>query len=387
MAETRRLCFLRGSLLHNIIGATDRVIANHFVGLDWDVHLITISFDCAEPATRAPTLRAGVNTWAAWTMGIPIVQGLLASLTSLKILLEINPDVIVVNDGLGLAASLYKLLRPRTRIVMDVRSIPVSSSPLYIQFSNLMLRASLTFTPYDALSIITSGMLEDLRKEFGFNKNVPVAVWGSGVDEVLFDPSKHDRDAARAQLGVQPDETLLVYHGSIAIGRNLEVLPGVLEHLRRLDSRKYKLLIFGDGPQWPAIRAEANRLDVTDLLITPATVPLEAVPGLLVAADAGIIPLPRHPWWEHQAPMKLYEYLAMRLPMVAVNLTAHQGISSAIQLTEGSDAQSLAQGVLELLPRINASLRDQARRDAMRYTWAGQAQKLAPLLEATKEPA
>ena len=210
---------------------------------------------------------------------------------------------------------------------------------------------------------------------------MPTTVWGSGVDEVLFDPSRTDRAKARADLGIRADETVLVYHGSIAIGRNLEVLPGVLAHLRTHDQRKYKLLIFGDGPQWDAIRSEAARLGVADMLVTPPTVPLERVPQLLSAADAGIIPLPRHPWWEHQAPMKLYEYLAMRLPMVAVNLEAHHGISDAIELTEDSSAQSLAEGVLRLLPRINDDLRDEARRDALRFTWAAQAKTLEPLLK------
>ena len=369
-----RLCFLRGSRFDSLIGSTDRLIVPYFHSRGWDTHLVLMSF-----RRRAMQDRDGVRTWAAWTVRIPLVRGLVGNMTAFLTLCRIRPDVVVCNIGLGLAGSAYRWLRPRTFLVVDVRSQPVSARPARTAVHTLMFRLLMRFMPFDAFSVISAGMLEEMRLTYGLRREVPTAIWGSGVDVDLFDPERYDREAVRARLGIARDETVLVYHGIFALGRNLEVLPGMLEILR--EAGMFRLLLFGDGPVYASIRKEIEHRGLSAAATTFGLVPVTSVPELLVAADLGVIPLDG-PQWENQSPMKLYEFLAMRLPVIATNLAAHRGISVAVQIVQGAPtADALAQSALDVLARDSGTLRQQARRDVLESTWTAQAKRLEPLLD------
>lgn len=83
-------------------------------------------------------------------------------------------------------------------------------------------------------------------RQFGFRR---LRIWGRGVDTERFHP-RYRSEAWRASVGLQPDETLLLYVGRLAAEKRVELLP---EALRGLD--KARLVLVGDGPY----RAELER--------------------------------------------------------------------------------------------------------------------------------
>jgi glycosyltransferase involved in cell wall biosynthesis len=42
--------------------------------------------------------------------------------------------------------------------------------------------------------------------------------------------------------------------------------------------------------------------------------------------DVGIIPLPDHPYWRFQSPLKLLEYLAMEKVVILTDIPAHRAV-------------------------------------------------------------
>ncbi|HSZ68837.1 MAG TPA: hypothetical protein VK756_00605 [Solirubrobacteraceae bacterium] len=62
----------------------------------------------------------------------------------------------------------------------------------------------------------------------------------------------------------------------------------------------------------------------------------EAVTGLIRVADVGLIPHVRSPLTEAMSPLKLYEYLAGGLPVVATNLQPVRGVDPRVTLVDDS---------------------------------------------------
>ncbi|HZT50657.1 MAG TPA: glycosyltransferase, partial [Stellaceae bacterium] len=70
-----------------------------------------------------------------------------------------------------------------------------------------------------------------------------------------------ERAAARATLGIPPDAVVLVTIGRVVARKASEQLPRVLAAVRDLDLH---LLVVGDGPRLPAVRAAAGGFGVAE---------------------------------------------------------------------------------------------------------------------------
>lgn len=82
-----------------------------------------------------------------------------------------------------------------------------------------------------------------------------------GVDPAVFrpeQPGNGDRESrrVRAELGIRPDCTLLLYVGRLAHEKNTHTLFAAFRRLVRLEPERYHLLVVGDGTQ----RAELQSL-------------------------------------------------------------------------------------------------------------------------------
>lgn len=77
-----------------------------------------------------------------------------------------------------------------------------------------------------------------------------------------------------------------------------------------------RLLIVGEGPERPAIEARLAALDLGDAAEFTGALPAEAVPGALARMHVGVAPY-RGGDPFYFSPLKLYEYMAAGLPVVA----------------------------------------------------------------------
>jgi len=110
------------------------------------------------------------------------------------------------------------------------------------------------------------------------------------------------------------------------------------------------------------------------------TRPHEAVPGYLQHADAGLIPYDVHQHSEQVNainPLKLYEYLACGLPVVAVDWDEMRTLASPARLCAGADSfAATLRHVISAPPD-----RNEARRFAAARDWSAVAARLVDLLE------
>lgn len=198
------------------------------------------------------------------------------------------------------------------------------------------------------------------------------------VDLERFDPARYAREALRARYDLA-DLRVAVFAG---IAQPNKGVGEILAAFRRLgDRRDWRLVIV--GPKTPYAQELAAQDDRVLLL---GTQPPQEAPAFLNMADLVVLPQRQEPASAGQMPMKLYEAMAMALPVVST------WVSDIPHLLEGcglvvppGNQEALAAGIAELLERPDwaRELGARARRRIVEaYSYACGAQEVGDYFEA-----
>ncbi len=188
-------------------------------------------------------------------------------------------DHILISFGLngeGLAARLIAALpggRARYSIVFH---FPYEASPgRFLEFRRYGLLA------HAAHHIAVSAYIAaSVRAHLG----VECAVIPSGVDPRHFRPDPALRAATRAALGIAPDERVLLSAGALEPRKGMDRLLAALDPaLRGGAVPGARLIVAGDGPRGPSLRARAAALGLADKVTWIAHT--SEMAGLYNAAD------------------------------------------------------------------------------------------------------
>jgi glycosyltransferase involved in cell wall biosynthesis len=137
--------------------------------------------------------------------------------------------------------------------------------------------------------------------------------WGADVDH--FRP----RNASPRRFVVDPDRIQCVFAGAFRSWHGVVQLSAALARLHAAGDHRFGAIFIGDGPERAA--AERAARDVPGILFT-GKLPHDELPEALASADIGVAPFDpmRHGplqlgfFW---SPLKLYEYMAVGLPVIA----------------------------------------------------------------------
>jgi glycosyltransferase involved in cell wall biosynthesis len=83
-------------------------------------------------------------------------------------------------------------------------------------------------------------------------------------------------------------------------------------------------LLLGTGPSDKKLKDLIQERKLQDNVIIHDPVKPIEVPKYVAMCDVGIVPLPNHPYWRSQSPLKLLEYLAMRKVVLLTCISAHR---------------------------------------------------------------
>ena len=93
--------------------------------------------------------------------------------------------------------------------------------------------------------------------------------------------------------------------------------------------RKYPKIIFlllGTGPIVNMLRSLVKKEGLEQNIVINDPVDQVEVPNFISMCDVGIVPLPDHPYWRSQSPLKLLEYLAMEKVVILTDIPAHRSV-------------------------------------------------------------
>ncbi len=225
--------------------------------------------------------------------------------------------------------------------VLDIRDlwIDVSSDLGFISGDGIATRLSRRYQEQalkraDLVTITTPGTEARMREHYSFETAVQVIP--NGVDTQYFEPQD------------EPQTADLIYTGNIGYGQDLETC---IRALPLLENSDVTFTLVGDGDLRPELTALAERLGVTDRVEFTGLVPRDEIPRLLNGATIGVAPLKARESLSYAVPTKVYEYLACKLPVLALG---NGEIERVVEASEGGvipdgSPQSVADAIDELL--------------------------------------
>ncbi len=191
-----------------------------------------------------------------------------------------------------------------------------------------------------------------------------------------FDASRHPGRTFAADGVVR-----LIYAGALTptyeVDVAIEALALLCERRPELD---VMLDVYGRGDSERALRALASDRGVADRVAFHGRIPLEAVPAAVAGADIGLAPTRRSSFTDASLSTKIFEYGAMRKPVVAsaLPLVAETFEPGTVQAYAPGDAGAMTTAIATLVDdpkarersveRMTARVRELAwEREAERY--------------------
>jgi glycosyltransferase involved in cell wall biosynthesis len=172
----------------------------------------------------------------------------------------------------------------------------------------------------------------------------------NGADLTQFDPRAVAASDWRQAHGYSAGDKIFLYAGIIGIAQGLEVILNAAKQFR--ERREVKFLLLGEGPEKEKLVKMKLEQQLNNVHFL-AGVGKSEMPVVLKNADAVIVPLKPLPLFRGAIPSKIFEALAMELPLIlgvegeASELFGKQGDCALCY--EPGNAQQLANAVNTLL--------------------------------------
>lgn len=135
----------------------------------------------------------------------------------------------------------------------------------------------------------------------------------NGVDGELFHPRAANPELA-AELGVT-GRFVVTYCGTIGLAQGLEVVLRSAAVLRQRRRRDIVFLLVGDGARLDALRRDAARAGLDNVIFT-GRLDRRQAPSVLACSDACLVHMRAGEVFESVMPSKIFEGMAMGLPLV-----------------------------------------------------------------------
>lgn len=211
-----------------------------------------------------------------------------------------------------------------------------------------------------------------------------ISVVTNGADLSRFSPMPRDETLA-AKLGLT-GKTIVAYVGTHGMAHGLRTLLNAAERIRsRPEGDAIKFVLLGDGAEKAALKAEAAARRLDNVLFLDS-VPREEVVRYWSLVDISVIHLKRAPLFETVIPSKLFECMAMGIPILhgvageSAEIVEREGVGLVF---EPEDDEALARLVSELAskPELRSEMGRKGIEAAKRYDRAVLAADMLEILE------
>ncbi len=197
-----------------------------------------------------------------------------------------------------------------------------------------------------------------------------ILVAPDGVDLELFN-IPDSKSEAREKLHLPQDKKLVIYTGHLYKWKGVQTLAHILVHAVRYTDAEVYLV---GGTEEDVKRLKSGTLGIERIHIVGHR-PYSEMPYWLKASD--VLVLPNSDKEEISvswtSPMKMFEYMAARRPIVASDLPSLREVLNEENafLVKPDDAVALAEGIKNVLedPQLSERLSDKAFKDVKEYSW------------------
>ena len=231
--------------------------------------------------------------------------------------------------------------------------------------------------------LVINDKLKDYVKELGAP---PERTWilRAGIDIERFDPVIKG-DTIRQHYGLTKKDIVLFFMGWLY---QFSGLKEVASRLAQIDNHNLKLLIVGEGDAYEALQQIREKHNLKDRIILTGKRPYHEIPEFIAASDVCLLPAyPDETIMQDIVPIKTYEYMAMKKPVIATRLPGvmkefgedsgvvyvdkpEDAVTKAMELIQGDKIEELGQ---------------KARSFVERYSWQSITDEFEKILKETVE--
>jgi len=234
--------------------------------------------------------------------------------------------------------------------------------------------------------LVVSRWLEDYVRSHGAREG-HVTVIPNAADPELFRPRRGPSEIRR-KLGWE-ERIVLGFVGAMKPWHGVPTLVDALAELGAPESA-FRLLLVGDGPDLPAVRARVSALGLDSAVHYAGAVSHHEIPDWLGAADIALVPYSASaaPYF---SPVKLFECMSMGLAVVAARLgqteviLEHERTGWLYSAGEPGEPAATIRRVaadLRAAARVGAAARE---RILAEHTWSRNAEHVERLAERALE--
>lgn len=234
----------------------------------------------------------------------------------------------------------------------------------------------------DVIVCISESLKVSIHNEFKIPSK-KIYVMPNGVDLTVFKSSVSD-------LKKRNEEQLVIgYVGALIKWQSLDILLSSVS----VTDLNVKLVIVGDGPEEENLKSMAVELGIADKVDFVGRVKVDKVPDYIKQFHVGYC----NPIHEldssgstFNSPMKIYEYLAMGVPVLSPELPEYKLINDSENFTHIFDARSVdsLHAVIENLYQMRRSLLDQGiaamKEIEENHSWEGRIKNFLDFLKENK---
>jgi glycosyltransferase involved in cell wall biosynthesis len=229
--------------------------------------------------------------------------------------------------------------------------------------------------------LAVSELLRDYAISLGADPD-RVHVVPNGVDAGRFHPGESDL-GTRERWGLG-DGPVLGFVGGLRPWHGVKVLPAMLEQLAP-SYPGLKLAIVGDGPLRGDLERDVRERGLADNAVFTGSLPHEEIAPLIRRFDVALAPYPRPHHDFYFSPLKLFEYMACGVPVVAAGLgqiedVVRDGETGLLYSPDEPDALVEACGRLLTDPDLRLRIGSAAAKEIHNYyTWDHNAERVTTL--------
>jgi glycosyltransferase involved in cell wall biosynthesis len=193
----------------------------------------------------------------------------------------------------------------------------------------------------------TQGICHNINERFPAVKTYWLP---NGVDLGYYDPSKIEPGIWREKNNFAKEDVILLYAGIIGIAQGLEVILNSAKNF--IDKPNIKFVFIGSGPEKDKLLQLKADLNLTNVFFLDA-ISKKEMPSVLRSVNAAIIPLRKLDLFLGAIPSKIFENLAMEVPvLLGVNGEARQLFidkGNAGLYFEPENSEALTAAILKLI--------------------------------------
>jgi len=224
--------------------------------------------------------------------------------------------------------------------------------------------------------IVINGQLKEVYR----SRKIPsekILVAPDGVDLQLFSADLQ-KDGARQELNIPGGKYVLCYTGHLYRWKGVHILA---QAMKALPENCLLYIVGGTLKDISALEEFITVENIPNVVIAGYVSP-GLVPRYLAAADVLVLPNTSGESISrlYTSPLKLFEYMAVRRPIVASDLPSLREILSEDNaiLVKPDDPTALAEGIRRVMEdgALAGRLAENASRDAQAYSWEKRAERI-----------